>query len=161
MINGDKLDVRILEVLQRDGRASMAQLAELVGLSASAVTRRIDRLESLRVIKGYQALLDPASVGLGITAFVTVTLTRQAEDIIKSFETAIVALPQVVEVHLMAGSTDYLLRVVAENLAAYERFLKQQLTRVRGIAHVQSAFSLSSLKAGTVLDLGHLSAGET
>jgi Lrp/AsnC family transcriptional regulator, leucine-responsive regulatory protein len=153
----DPLDFNILAVVQRDGRASMAQIGEVIGLSASAVTRRLERLEGDRVILGYAALLNLKAVGLKMTAFVTVTLTKQTEEIIDQFEKAIVALPEVAEVHLMAGSTDYLLRVISTDLEAYEKFLKRRLTRLRGVAHVQTAFSLSSLKAIPSVPMTHLS----
>lgn len=152
----DPLDVEILVALQVDGRASMAEIGEKIGLSASAVTRRLERLEADRVILGYAALLNHKAVGLKMTAFVTVTLIQQSEDIIEAFEKAIVALPEVAEVHLMAGSTDYLLRVVSTDLEAYESFLKRRLTRLRGVAHVQTSFSLSSLKAVPSVPLTHL-----
>ncbi len=152
----DRMDVEILMALQDDGRASMAEIGEEIGLSASAVTRRLERLEADRVILGYAALLNHKAVGLKMTAFVTVTLTKQSEEIIETFERAIVALPEVAEVHLMAGSTDYLLRVISTDLEAYESFLKRRLTRLRGVAHVQTAFSLSSLKAAPSVPLTHL-----
>ncbi len=152
----DALDIKILSVLQGNGRASMAEIGERVALSASAVTRRMDSLEKAGVIRSYAALLDHKSVGLKVTAFVTVTLIRQSEEIIDAFEKAVVALPEVAEVHLMAGSTDYLLRVLGSDLEAYEQFLKRKLTRLRGVAHVQTAFSLSSLKAAPSVPLTHL-----
>ena len=152
----DRMDVEILMALQGDGRASMAEIGEDIGLSASAVTRRLEKLEADRVILGYAALLNHKAVGLKMTAFVTVTLTKQSEDIIEAFENAIVALPEVAEVHLMAGSTDYLLRVISTDLEAYESFLKRRLTRLRGVAHVQTTFSLSSLKAAPSVPLTHL-----
>ena len=152
----DPLDVAILTKLQGDGRASMVEIAEQIGLSASAVTRRLERLEADRVILGYAATLNHKAVGLKMTAFVTVTLTKQSEEVIDAFEKAIVALPEVAEVHLMAGSADYLLRVISTDLEAYESFLKRRLTRLRGVAHVQTNFSLSSLKAVPSVPLAHL-----
>jgi len=156
MKNLDPLDVNILTILQGDGRASMAEIGAKIGLSASAVTRRLEKLEGDQVILGYTALLNHKTVGLRMTAFVTVTLTKQSEDVIEAFEKAIVALPEVAEVHLMAGSTDYLLRVISTDLEAYESFLKRRLTRLRGVAHVQTTFSLSSLKAVPSVPLTHL-----
>jgi Lrp/AsnC family transcriptional regulator, leucine-responsive regulatory protein len=152
----DPLDVEILTILQGNGRAGMAEIGEEIGLSASAVTRRLEKLEGDRIILGYTALLNQKAVGLTMTAFVTVTLTKQSQEVIEAFERAIVLLPEVAEVHLMAGSTDYLLRVISTDLEAYESFLKRRLTRLRGIAHVQTAFSLSSLKAVPSVPLTHL-----
>jgi Lrp/AsnC family transcriptional regulator, leucine-responsive regulatory protein len=157
MKNVDQLDVEILTILQHDGRASMAEIGAEIGLSASAVTRRLEKLEGDRVILGYAPLLNHKALGLKMTAFVTVTLTRQSEEVIEAFEKAIVTLPEVAEVHLMAGSTDYLLRVISTDLEAYEIFLKRSLTRLRGVAHVQTTFSLSSLKASPSVPLTHLS----
>jgi Lrp/AsnC family transcriptional regulator, leucine-responsive regulatory protein len=154
----DSLDLNILAVLQTDGRATMAEVGARIGLSASAVTRRLEKLEHDGVILSYAALLDHKSVGLKMTAFVTVTLIRQSEEMIESFEKAVVALPEVAEVHLMAGSADYLLRVLSPDLEAYEQFLKHKLTRLKGVAHVQTSFSLSSLKAMPSVPLSHLEA---
>ena|ERR1700727_1056826 len=156
----DPKDLSILAVLQTDGRASMAEIGERIGLSASAVTRRLEKLEHDGVILSYAALLNHKSVGLNMTAFVTVTLIRQSEEIIEAFENAVVALPEVAEVHLMAGSADYLLRVLSPDLEAYEQFLKRKLTRLKGVAHVQTSFSLSSLKAAPSVPLSHLEAPE-
>jgi DNA-binding Lrp family transcriptional regulator len=155
----DRIDAQILTALQAGGRTTMAEIGSQVGLSASAVTRRVERLEAEGVIRGYMALIAPAAVGLTVTAFVTVTLTRQAEVLIEAFEKAVVEFPEVAEVHLMAGTTDYLLRVITADLASYERFLKRRLTRVPGVAHVQTAFSLSNLKLRPSLDLSHLEGG--
>jgi Lrp/AsnC family leucine-responsive transcriptional regulator len=156
MNNLDPLDVEILTLMQLDGRASMAEIGGKIGLSASAVTRRLEKLEGDRVILGYTARVNHKAVGLRMTAFVRVTLTKQSEDVIEAFEKAIVSLPEVAEVHLMAGSTDYLLRVISTDLEAYESFLKRRLTRLRGVAHVQTAFSLSSLKTVVSVPLTHL-----
>jgi Lrp/AsnC family leucine-responsive transcriptional regulator len=157
MHSPDQLDLAILAMLQTDGRASLAAIGGRIGLSASAVNRRMEKLESDSVITGYAALLRHAAVGLKITAFVTVTLVRQSEEVIAAFEKAVVALPEVAEVHLMAGSADYLLRVISPDVDAYEKFLRQQLTRVRGVARVQTSFSLSTLKSVPSVPLNHLS----
>jgi Lrp/AsnC family transcriptional regulator, leucine-responsive regulatory protein len=122
------------------------------------VTRRLEKLEADRVALGYVASLNLKAVGLKMTAFVTVTLIKQSEEIIQAFEKAIVTLPEVAEVHLMAGSTDYLLRVISTDLGSYEMFLKRRLTRLRGVAHIQTTFSLSSLKAMPSVPLTHLAA---
>jgi Lrp/AsnC family leucine-responsive transcriptional regulator len=154
----DRLDVEILSALQANGRASMAEIGERVGLSASAVTRRIERLEHEGVILGYSAQLNHKAVNLKVTAFVTVTLVRQSDEIIEAFERAAIGFREVAEVHLLAGSSDYLLRVVAPDIEVYEAFLKTRLTRLPGVAHVRTAFSLSNLKAASAMSLAHLQA---
>ncbi len=105
----DRLNIEILLALQANGRASMAEIGERIGLSASAVTRRVDSLEGDQIILGYTAVLDHKAIGLKVNAFVTVTLVRQSQEVIDAFEQAVVTFPEVVEVHLMAGSTDYLM----------------------------------------------------
>src|SRR5258708_17294033 len=135
----------------------MAEIGDRIGLSASAVTRRVDSLEGDQIILGYTAVLDHKAIGLKVNAFVTVTLVRQSQEVIDAFEQAVVTFPEGVEGHLMAGSTDYLLRVTVPHLEAYEGFLKQRLTRLRGIAHVHSSVSSSRLYALRTVSLAHLS----
>ncbi len=105
------------------------------------------------MIKGYAALLDAAEVGLPISVFVQVTLERQIERALEAFETAIQDRPEVMECYLMTGDADYLLRVVVSDLAAYERFLKEHLTRVSGVSSIKSSFALNQVKYSTALPL--------
>ena len=149
----DAIDRRILTALQADARISNAALAEAVGLSPSPCLRRVRALEGAGVIKGYAALLEAADVGLPISVFVQVTLERQIERALETFERAIQDRPEVMECYLMTGDADYLLRIVVSDLAAYERFLKEHLTRVPGVASIKSSFALNQVKYATALPL--------
>ena len=153
MTDLDAIDRRILTELQGNARISNAELAEAVGLSPSPCLRRVRALEAAGVVKGYAALLDAAEVGLPISVFVQVTLERQIERALEAFETAIQGRPEVMECYLMTGDADYLLRVVVSDLTAYERFLKEHLTRVSGVASIKSSFALNQVKYSTALPL--------
>ena len=111
----DQIDRRILNVLQRSGRISNADLADEVNLSASACHRRVQRLEKDGFIKNYVALLDPRKLEVPTTVFVEITLSAQADEVLENFEKAVARIPDVLECHLMAGTADYILKVVAEN----------------------------------------------
>ena len=149
----DSTDRRILVILQRQGRMSNADVAERVNLSASACHRRIQRLEAEGYIKGYVALLDPRKLQKPTTVFVEITLSGQADEILDSFEKAVARVPDVLECHLMAGSADYLLKVVADSTEDYARIHRQSLARLPGVAQMQSLFALRTVFKTTALPL--------
>jgi DNA-binding Lrp family transcriptional regulator len=149
----DAIDRRILRLLQENARLSNAELAQKVGLSVSPVWRRVRVLEERGVITGYQALVDPAAVGLSVTVFIHVSLEKQVEPALEAFEAAVRRRPEVMECYLMTGDADYLLRIVVRDLVEYERFLMDHLTRIRGIASIKSSFALRPVKHGTELPL--------
>ena len=150
----DAIDRRILDRLQEDGRVSNVELANDVGISSSPCWRRVRELESRGVISGYVALVDAAAVGLPVSVFVQVTLERQIETALETFEAAVKERPEVMECYLMTGDADYLLRVVVSDLPTYEAFLKDHLTRIPGIANIKSSFALNQVKYRTSLPLG-------
>ncbi len=152
----DRIDRKILAVLQEDGRLPNNELAERVGLSPSPCLRRVKALEEAGVIARYVALVDPASVDLPVNIFVSVSLERQVEARLDGFEAEVMALPEVLECYLMTGDADYLLRVVVPDLASYERFLKEHLTRIPGVASIRSSFALKQVRYRTALPLEHL-----
>ncbi|MFG1361027.1 Lrp/AsnC family transcriptional regulator [Xanthobacter pseudotagetidis] len=149
----DPADRKIVAALQRDGRASITDIAGEVGLSPSACLRRVKALEEAGLIARYVAVLDQRKAGLPVSVFVSIKLERQREDALDAFAAAIRHWPEVLECYLMTGARDYLLRVVAADLDAYERFLKQKLTRVEGIASIESSFALEQVKYSNVLPL--------
>jgi len=149
----DVIDRRILEVLQDDARVSNVDLAARVGLSPSPCLRRVRDLEERGVVRRYVALLDPAAVGLGVSVFVQVSLERQAEQGLDTFEKRILERPEVLECYLMTGDADYLLRVVVPDVSAFERFLLDHLTRIPGVSSVKSSFALKQVKYRTSLPL--------
>ena len=149
----DNTDRRILRVIQEEARVSNSELAERVGLSPSPCWRRVRTLEENGVIERYVTLVNAKSVGLPINVFATVTLEKQSESALELFEKAVTKRPEVMECNLMTGEFDYLLRVVVPDLAAYERFLMDHLTRIKGIASIKSSFSLKQVSYKTALPL--------
>ena len=149
----DRIDHAILDHLQRSGRATSAELAEVAGLSPSPAYRRQRLLEQGGIIRGYVALLDQDRVGLPVNVFVSVRLSAQTEEHLLAFEQAVAGLPEVMECYVMSGASDYLLRVVAPDLSAYEELLRTRLTRIPGVHGVESAFALKRVVYRTNLPL--------
>lgn len=147
----DDIDRRILRVLQKQGRMSNAELSEQVHLSASACHRRVQRLESEGLIRGYVALLDARKMGMPTTVFVEITLSAQADEVLEAFEKAVSRIPDVLECHLMAGSADYLLKIVAEDTEDFARIHRQYLTRLPHVTQMQSSFALRTVFRTTAL----------
>ena len=150
----DTIDRKILAALQTDGRLSNVELAERVGLSPSPCLRRVRLLERAGIIDRYVALVDQGAVGLPVSVFISIKLEHQQEEDLERFETEVSAYPEMLECYLMTGTRDYLLRVVVADLAAYERFLKTKLTRVKNVASIESSFALKQVKYTNVLPLG-------
>jgi DNA-binding Lrp family transcriptional regulator len=138
----DALDRAILAALLADGRLSQVELAQRIPLSATAIARRIRALEEDGVIKGYQARINQEAIGLGMTVIVHVGLNSQSEEVLKAFEAAVARAPSVVSCHLMSGEDDYLVTVMARDLADFERIHKEQLSRLPGVARLKSSFVL-------------------
>lgn len=147
----DAMDRRLLSVLQKQGRISNAELAEAVSLSASACHRRVQRLETEGYIKGYVALLNRRKMGVPTTVFVEITLTTQAEEVLEAFEKAVARIPDVLECHLTAGTADYILKLVTEDTEDFARIHRQYLTRLPGVAKMQSSFALRTVLQTTAL----------
>jgi Lrp/AsnC family leucine-responsive transcriptional regulator len=129
------------------------EIAARVGLSASPCARRVRMLEEAGVIKGYTAVIDQKKVGLPISAFASIKLERQREEDLDRFAAAVARWPEVVDCYLMTGQRDYLMRVVVQDLEAYERFLKDKLTRLDGVASIETSFALVQIKRSEVLPL--------
>jgi DNA-binding Lrp family transcriptional regulator len=138
----DDLDLRIIRHLRADGRMTNADLAAAVGLSPSACLRRVRLLERDGVIRGYTAMIAEATPGDVVTVIVQITLERQTDDFLRRFEEAVRRCPEVQECWLMTGQSDYLLRVEARGAADYERIHKDQLSRMPGVARIQSNFTI-------------------
>jgi len=149
----DAIDRKILAVLQEDGRVSLADLSEQVGLSPSPCLRRVRLLEKAGIIARYVAMVDQRAAGLPVSVFISIKLESQREQALARFSKAIARWPEVLECYLMTGPRDYLLRVVVADLAAYEQFLKQKLTRLDGIASIESSFALEQVKYTNVLPI--------
>lgn len=147
----DATDRRILTALQKDGRMTNADLSEQVNLSPSACHRRVQRLEEDGLIAGYVALLDARRMGKPTTVFVEITLQGQADDVLDAFEQAIKRVPDVLECHLMAGTADYLIKIVAEDTEDFARIHRQYLSRLPGVAKMQSSFALRTVVKTTAI----------
>lgn len=147
----DATDRRILAVLQRQGRITNAELAETVHLSASACHRRVQRLEEEGFIADYVALLDARRMGRPTVVFVEITLQGQAADLLDAFEREVARVPDILECHLMAGTADYLLKIVAADTEDFARIHRQYLSRLPGVRQMQTSFSLRTVVKTTAL----------
>ncbi|MBF9051973.1 winged helix-turn-helix transcriptional regulator [Roseobacter sp. HKCCD9010] len=150
----DAIDKRILTTLQEDGRIPIIDLAERVGLTPTPCARRIARMEAEGIITGYTARVDQTKLGYPLTVFVFVELDRQSQDTIRAFERAVARFDEVVECHLMTGTRDILLKVVAPDLTAFDQFLEHSLMNVPGIRATRSSFSLRQMVAREVVPVG-------
>lgn len=142
----DSIDRAILKVLQKEGRIQNVELADRVGLSPSPCLRRVRLLEDAGVIDRYVAIVDAAQVGMGQTMFVRVWLNGQDQETVDVFVEAVMRLPQVVECHLMAGDSDFLLRVVAPDLEGYRKFQIEHLGRISGVRNIKTEIPMQKIK---------------
>jgi len=149
----DAIDRRILASLQDNARIANNELAAAVGLSPAPCLRRVRALEERGVVRKHVTLVDPGAVGLPVSVFVNISLERQVEHALERFERAILTRPEVMECYLMTGDADYLLRVVCADLAAYERFVLDHLTKAPGVSSIRSSFALKQVKYSTALPL--------
>ena len=149
----DKYDRLILKALQNDGRISNVHLAEQVSLSESACLRRVRALEEAGVIERYAALMSQRQVGLPGNIFVHIGLHREEESELSAFEAAVKSIPEVMECYLMTGEFDYLLRVVVSDMADFERLHRDALTRLPGVARVNSSVAIRTVQKKTQLPL--------
>lgn len=147
----DDIDRNILSHLQFDGRMTNQHLSERVGLSPSPCLRRVRSLEDNGVITGYVALVNPAPIGLSVTAFVRIRLDQQDDSHLALFEAAVAGLPEVMECYLMTGESDYQLRVLVGSLGEFEDFLRHKLTKIKGVSQVTTSFALRPVVYRTAL----------
>ena len=147
----DTMDRKILNQLQKDGRTTNVQLAELIGLSESPTFRRVKLLESAGTIERYVALLNQRQLGLQVTAFVSVRMDKQPEDQHDAFHRRVAGEPHIVECHAMSGSYDFLMKVVARDMDHFAALCMQEILKFPGVQHVESSFSLSVLKSSPSL----------
>jgi Lrp/AsnC family leucine-responsive transcriptional regulator len=153
----DRIDRRILEQLQADGRLSNQELAERVSLSPSPCLRRVRALERAGVIRRYAALVEPQQVGLGLLAYVTVKLEKRGKMPVDQFARAVEGWPEVIACYSMTGDMDYLMRVQVEDLEHYSRFIMDKLLKQPGVIDIRTNFVLERIKETTALPLEQLS----
>jgi DNA-binding Lrp family transcriptional regulator len=145
MLKLDALDRKIIGLLRFNGRMANVDLADKVGLSPSACLRRVKALEDSGAIRGYAAILSEAAADEGVVAIVRITLDKQTEDYLNRFEQAVRMHPEIAECFLMTGDADYLLRATASSTAAYEQIHKEILSRLPGVARINSSFAIRSV----------------
>ncbi|MCH4295252.1 Lrp/AsnC family transcriptional regulator [Shewanella sp. 3B26] len=149
----DKKDTAILAALQQNGRQSVTELAASVGLSDTPCLRRIRRLEQEGYIQGYGALLDHRKAGFEVIVYASLRLSENSDKAAERFETAVALLPEVMECSVITGSHDYLLKIVARDLLAYERFVKKSLGSLPGVAGIESTLVLKQTFSRNALPL--------
>lgn len=149
----DATDIALLRALQADGRLSNSKLAATLALSETACWRRLKRLEAAGIISGYQARLNRQKLGYGVIAFAQVSFGNHAGDAPLQFERQVLAIPEILACHNVSGDCDYLLQIVADDLAAYGRFVRQVLRKLPGVTAIRSNLSLREIKASSLLPL--------
>jgi Lrp/AsnC family leucine-responsive transcriptional regulator len=152
----DRYDAKIVAALQRDGRLSVVDLAESVGLSPTPCARRIKALEAAGVIEGYAAVLNPAQVGLGVLAIVQVKLTEHTDETVARFEREIALMEEVTRCFAMTGTYDFILEVYGKDLDALSNVVLKKLIRVPNVRDMQSSVVLATVKRSMRIPLGHL-----
>lgn len=151
----DRYDRQILDILQQDGRISNQDLADRIGLSASPCLRRVRALEDSGIIRGYRALCDAKKLGLTLTVLIHIAMDRHTPDRFANFETKVGELPEVMECLLITGQTaDYQLKVIVEDMDAYQTLLLNKITRIEGVSGVQSSFVMRRVVDKTALPIG-------
>jgi len=153
MTDLDAIDLHILDLLQQEGRLTMTELGERVGLSTSPCSQRVKRLEALRVIKGYHATIDPAAVGKTLLVFVEITLSEKSEAIFKKVREELALIPEVLECHLVSGSFDYLVKARLAGMGEYRQLLGTILNKIPVPAQSNSYVVMEEIKESSVLPL--------
>jgi Lrp/AsnC family transcriptional regulator, leucine-responsive regulatory protein len=151
----DIIDLRLLAELQDNARLSNVELAQRVGLSPSPCLARVRALEASGLIARYVALLDPQAIGLTVSVFIQVSLEKQVDANLTRFESAVAAMPEVMECYLMTGDSDYMLRVVVPDVPALQRFIVERLSKIPGVSNIRSSFALKQVKFKTALPLAN------
>ena len=148
----DKMDLKILQLLQTDSTMPVAEIGRQIGLSTTPCWRRIQKLEEQGILKERVALLDAEKVNAGVTVFVSITTSRHSKDWLDKFQKVISEFPEVVELYRMSGKVDYLMRVVVSDIAAYDDFYKRLISQI-DITDVSSTFAMEQMKFTTALPL--------
>lgn len=142
----DPIDRKILELLQANSNITNAQLAQEIGLSAAPTLERVKKLETAGVIRSYHAVVDPASVGLGVSTFVMATLKGHNKENIAKFMSAISDIKEIVECHHVTGSADFILKIISPDIPAYQNLMLEKVTNIEVVDNLQSMVILSTLK---------------
>jgi Lrp/AsnC family leucine-responsive transcriptional regulator len=152
----DRYDAAILDELQRDGRRSIVELAEEVGLSSTPCARRVRLMEQAGIIQGYTAIIDPAQLGLKVQAFIQVKLERHTDENLEQFRRSVDAMEEIVSCHAMTGEYDLLLQVVVEDLESLSNVVLKKLLKIRYVRDVHSSIVLNTIKRSARMPVRHL-----
>ena len=152
-IHLDQIDLKILEILQEKGKITNIQLSQEIGLSAAPTLERVKKLEQSGIIQSYHAKIDRSKIGLGFTALIHVSLTRQKDNAIRNFVTQINKIPEITECLQVTGNFDYQLRVVVKDIPAFEKLVGEKLSRIEEIGQMQTMVVLSEIKNASILPL--------
>jgi len=152
----DAIDLKILDILQRDGRTANVALAKMVGLSPTPCAERVRALEASGVIAGYSARLDAESLGLGLLVFIEISIDRTSQDAFDQFAAAITRIREVQECHMVAGGFDYLVKVRVADMTAFRAFLGEVLSKVPGIRQTHTYAVMERVKESAAVNLSHL-----
>jgi DNA-binding Lrp family transcriptional regulator len=152
----DSFSSRILSALQDDGRLTVQEVADRIGLSSTPTWKRIKELERQAVIRRYTAVLDRAKVGLGNCVLAEINLSRHIKNVVSDFERAIQSCPAIIECYSVTGEADYLIKVVTPDVASYDAFLHSVVFKLPGVSSIRSSIVLREVKSATRLPLGHL-----
>ena len=147
----DRVDRKLLSLLQHDGRATISHLAREVNLTVTPTVERVRRLEAAGYIEGYFARLSPSKLGLGLLAYVEVSLDRTTPDAFERFKQVMLAHDEVMECHMVAGGFDYLLKVRVKDMESYRRFLGDRIASVRGVQQTHTYFVMEEVKSTHVI----------
>ncbi|MBL7884104.1 MAG: Lrp/AsnC family transcriptional regulator [Bacteroidia bacterium] len=154
-LNLDKLDLKILKILQENAKITNLQLSEEIGLSPAPTLERVKKLEKQKLIKGYYTQLDNEALGIGITAIIQITLTRQVENAIVTFKKEINKIPEIMECYQVTGNADYVLIVMLKDIRAFEELISQRLSKMEEIGQMQTMVVLSKPKDSKILPLDY------
>jgi Lrp/AsnC family leucine-responsive transcriptional regulator len=149
----DKTDLKILKILQENAKITNLQLSAEIGLSPAPTLERVKKLENAKLIKGYYAQLDPEALGIGISAIIQITLTRQVENAISNFKKEISGIPEIMECYQVTGNADYVLIVMLKDIRDFESLISQKLSKMEEIGQMQTMVVLSKPKDSKVLPI--------
>ncbi len=149
----DLIDHKLLEILQSNGKITNAQLSKEIGLSPAPTLERVKKLENLGIIESYHAQIDREKVGLGVMTFVQVTLSGHRKAITETFVQTIESVPEIIECHHVTGSCDFLLKVIAKDIASYQKLIMETINEIEVVASTQTMVILSTFKNTKVLPI--------
>lgn len=153
----DKIDLKILKILQENGRITNLQLSNEIKLSPTPTLERVKKLENSQVIKSYHAVVNEEALGLGIKAIIQITLARQIENAIANFKKQIVKISEITECYQVTGNADYVLIAMVKDIHAFENLISHKLSKIEGIGHMQTMVILSKIKEYKVAPIDYLS----